>query len=294
METLAEESQGEVVLEEEENAEAGSEDEGVEIVLSGEEDAASQTSVPKGFTKRINKLNQRNEQTSAELERAHQENELLKLQIQQQGSQAKKRPRLEDFDYDDDKYQEALDSFEAERLAQFEQNIVSKVASQVKPAEKEDTSALETHYERAEQLPVADYEAAEDRVIDAFGQGLFKEAVAGLTQYAQLRGRAAKTEQLMYFLGNPNNAKELEQLSDLFQQNPAAGTLALGELQGRLSLRPKSKPTPTAESEVSGDSGPASGSDWHKRIQKMRDSGKYTTKQIITAKKEARAAGVDI
>ena len=266
------ESEGEVVLDE------STEVEEVEVVLAGEEDAPSKDGVPKGFKKRINKLNAKIAAGSEETERLRQENELLRLASQP----SVKRPRLDDFDGDDARYHDALDQFEDAREQRQRDSLVAEVRKLV-PAAKEDISQLEAHYDRAEKLKVPDYEAAEDIVLEALG----KDVVIGIAQ------DVPDSEQLIYALSRDINRDKLQELSELFKVNPTRGTLRLGKLQGQMTLQPKKKTTSEAESEVSGDVGPAGAAAYKAKIKKLRESGeKGATKAVIAIKKEARGKGV--
>lgn len=279
MEILAEENQDEVVLEDTElGDESNKESEELEIVLEGEEATSQEAQpAPKGFRRRINKLNNRNKATEAELEQERRKNQLLQLQIQQQ-QKPDRRPRLEDFDHDEEQFAAALDKWDEARL--------ERVASKFQPApveQKPDNSALESHYDRAEKLSVSDYEATEDVVIDAIGDGVLKE----ITEIYP------KSEQLVYFLGK--NPRELGEVQTLLEEGKGKLALSkLGEIYGRMRVVPKNKSTPKAETQVSGDSAPVSATEWNKRIKQMRDSGKYSTKQIIAEKQRAKAAGVHV
>lgn len=254
-----------------------SQDPEVEVILEGEGDAPSQGETPKGFLKRINKLNERVDDATARAERAEQERELLRMQLEQQ-KKPQGRPRPEDFD-SDGAYQSAVDTFEDERLKRMREDIVKEVKKAI-PTPQPDTSALEEHYKRAEQLGATGYEEAEDAVIEAVGKDLFKEIATSLP----------KSERVVYFLGK--NPVKLREIADLLRTNPTQGTLALGELQGQLRLKRK-ETNPDPETEVHGaDSSALSDEQWVSKIQKARESGKYTTKEIIAMKRQAREAGV--
>lgn len=263
----------------EENEQAA-QDQEVEIVLEGD-DAAPQDSVPMpAFKKRINKLTQREKDAKAEAEKLRQENELLRLQVKQ-GQKPKARPRLEDFDYDEGKYADAVDAYEQEQRKEFLAEVDKRIQS-TKPEPQPDLKPLEAHYERAEKLKVSDYEAMEDAVLDSLGRDVFTEVVSTL----------AHSERVVYYLGK--NPRKLDEISEMVRSGQGLkATVALGELQGQLKLRPRQTNTPEAESQIKGDAAPTSSAEWQKKIDAARAKG-ARTKEIIAMKAEAKAQGAKV
>lgn len=254
-----------------------------EIVLEGDEDSPPQGQLPQGLKRRIGKLNQRVDsaraetaEANAEIERLKRENQLLQMQ------QTPQRPTLEQFDYDEAKYRAALADFEDKRLDERFSAMEQRLTAAAQPPAREDITALESHYDRAEKLGVRDYEVAEDAVIEAIGQGTFKEVVSSLNE----------SEKVVYFLGK--NPSKLNELSDLLRTNPVKGTLALGRLEAQLRVRPKQKQAPAPDADVAGDSSPSSSSAWQKKLDKLRSSDNYKARDVIELKRQAREAGVDV
>lgn len=223
----------------------------VEIVLAGE-DGSQPAKNPRGFTRRVSKLNARVQaakeeasEASRELELERQKNKILELALQgKQEETGPPDPNEFDEGVSDPKYRTALND--------YTRSFVQQEIEKVKPKEPEVASvrtvdpSLEkkqtAHYERAEKLPVKDYEAVEDVAIDILGKDNVNHIINNIPN----------SELLMFHLGkNPSKAREIV---DTIKENPIAGVLELGNLSNRLQLKPvgKSDPVPDPDTELEG------------------------------------------
>lgn len=224
----------------------------VEIVLAGE-DGSQPAKNPRGFKRRVNKLNERvqaaNERTdevSRELEIERQKNKILELALSQGKEDESGPPDPNEFDEGaaDPKYRKALNDYTT--------SIVQQELEKAKPAEPtpapvptvnpELQEKQSAHYERAEKLPVKDYEAVEDVAIDILGKENVNHIINNIPN----------SELLMFHLGkNPDKAREIV---DTIKTNPIAGVLELGNLSARLQVKPAGnrEPVPSPDEELEG------------------------------------------
>lgn len=182
-----------------------------------------------------------------ELRKSHRElikeNRELKRNVQtgqpvQQKPTLPDRPKLADYDYDEEKHQAALDGWYAKKLEidQFE-------ASQKRAAEdaQRKTEEVRKDYQtKASSLKVPDYKAAEEEVIASLS-----EAQQGL-----ILGGADNPPLLVYALGkNPKRLSELAAIKDPVKFAFAAAKL---EKDLKVSNRKNDKPAPETTVKSSG------------------------------------------
>ena len=277
--------------------ESGSDDE-VTVTHADDSSAAEEgKEKPKGPPRRVRKLLEKNDRLSEEKGELQQkltgkdaENELLRMRIKQlQGKDQPEKPvmpTLESCGYDEQKYAQAMENWVrndvapsvlSEQLSRLDQD---RQQEQVEEQRKE---ALESHYQRADQLKVKDYDDTEDKVVAIMGRELVQEIAATVDESANL----------LYYLGkNPSKAEEFKRK---FDENPAAATYALGKFAGGLSIKPVSKkPTPKPDKPLDGK-GP-SGNVWDKRLEKARAEAQKTGSMdaVLKVKREAAKAGVNL
>jgi hypothetical protein len=151
------------------------------------------------------------------------------------------KPKLEDFDYDSERYEKALEQWYDHKRQ------VSEAEAKARAAEEEQAKAwqskLDAYGKAKADLKVKDYDDAEE-----VAQQVFSTVQQGVI----LQG-AENPALLIYALGkNPKKAKELASLSD-----PVKFAFAVAKLEKELKVTPR-KPTPAPERVVNGD-GPKSG-----------------------------------
>ena len=270
MSTQAEETIGELAIEAEEieaevettdeaeevseeaETPAETEEDEVELVINGEDEPTSKQDVPKGFLKRINKLNSKVEEaqagkTQAELkaEALAEQNKLLVQQLQAR-SQPQSGPPLPENYETDEQYTEAARQYQARQLQQMiDQKVTEREQLNAKTAAQsmEDqklNDALKQHYERAEKLKVKDYEVVEDVAIEAMGKDIAKYVMANIES----------SQNLMYVLGKrPDKAAYFGRL---IHENPIKGMLELGAFSKEIIVKSKTSNAPSPETEISG------------------------------------------
>ena len=180
------------------------------------------------------------------------------------------RPKLEDFDYDEDKYNESLDEYYISRMSQ--QNNQTQVNAQQEQAQQaakqSQQKKLDSHYEQVSDLITSNTLTAEmyqnseivlrkslDNVSKGNGDSLTDTIIA---QLASLGDGGAK---VITHLGR--NATNRNRLVAALADDPTGLTMMgiLGELKATLTSAPAKKissaPTPSAKlsgGEPSGDS----------------------------------------
>lgn len=130
------------------------------------------------------------------------------------------KPKLEDFDYDADRYEQALDGWH-ERKRQ-----ASEMEAKQKAAEQEQARAwqakLESYSKARAELKVRDYEEAEE----------VAQQVFNVTQQGVILQGADNPALVVYALGkNPKKAKELADITD-----PVKFAFAVAKLEKELKV----------------------------------------------------------
>jgi hypothetical protein len=249
------------------------------------------------------KFKARLSQKDEELERLKAENEALKSTPQQTAQALPPRPKLEDFDYDEAKHEQALDDWYDKRMEAKAQQTLQSTQTEAQRRElaerqqKALNDALDKHYEGAAKL-VADgkvseerYTQAEDiviRTLDGVSNGKGKEVTQHLIKTLNSIGEGS--EKVMYQLG-VNSAKR-DRLIELMQNDPSglAAATFLGQLQHSISSptkRKSSAPKPMAD--LKGDAGGSTRADKAKRQYSQLDS----VQDRISFKRQAKAKGID-
>ena len=224
-----------------------SDDDQQQIVREGETQPKPTT--PRGFLKRINKLNGRvsdaKEGEATQKDRAdflEQENQVQKTRIQQLEGQPKPepltRPDVNTFDGGmyDPKYQQAVDDYNDkrqdarlnERLA--EQSKKSNVTNSQADLAHKLRQKQEAHIERATKLKVKDYEATEDIAISIMGHEKVNHIILALPD---------RTEQLIYYLGK--NPELAQKYGDMLETETVRALMELGGILSEIKVKTVSK-----------------------------------------------------
>lgn len=153
------------------------------------------------------------------------------------------KPKLADFDYDEEKYEQARDAWDGKK-----REIDSWEATQAERARQEQEAVRQVHENYAKskaELKVKDYQDAEE------------EAVSQLSTVQQsiLMAGAKNPAAMVYALGkNPAKLKELASIKD-----PVKFAVTVGELQKDLKVTKRASTKPEPEKTVrSNTSAPAS------------------------------------
>lgn len=208
------------------------------------------------------------------------------------------RPKLEDFDFDDDKYNAALDDWLDKRVdAKLERHTQQHVqTSQQQQATQRLQAAVDSHYERAEQL-IEKAGIAPDvyQAADATVRGMFENMRPGqgdLIADQVISTLGEGSEKVMYYLGRNKNA--LLDLQNAMLDDPT-GMKAMAKL-GRISAdvtapRKKQSTAPKPSAQIRGDEAvKGDANSWHKKYKKAGDN----IQDRINIKISAKRAGVDV
>jgi len=213
--------------------------------------------------------------TNRELQRQNRE---LQSKLQVQPTEIKPvvigaKPKLEDHDYDADKYEEALTSwFERKRQAD---DVNARQQAEVMNQQKAWEAKLNGYGKAKAELRVRDYEDAE-----AVAQEVFS-----ITQQGVILQGAENPALVVYALGkNPKKAKELAEVSD-----PVKFAFAVAKLEKELKVTNR-RAAPAPERIVSG-TGRSSGA-VDSTLERLREEAARTGNmtKVIQYKSQKRSA----
>lgn len=156
------------------------------------------------------------------------EEKLKSTQPQEKKVEVGNKPKLEDHDYDADKYEEELSKwYERKRVADEQ---AAKVKEKQLAEEKAWQSKLEAYGEAKSKLKVTDYEDAEH----------VAQEVLNKTQQGIILQGAENPALVVYALGkNPAKAKELAAIDD-----PVKYAFAVAKLETQLKVTKRQAPQP--------------------------------------------------
>ena len=213
--------------------------------------------------------------TNRELQRQNRE---LQSKLQVQPTENKPvaigaKPKLEDHDYDADRYEEALTNwFERKRQAD---EINAKQEAEVMNQQKAWQAKLDGYGKAKAELRVRDYEDAE-----AIAQEVFS-----ITQQGVILQGAENPALVVYALGkNPKKAKELAEVTD-----PVKFAFAVAKLEKELKVTNR-RAAPAPERIVSG-TGRSSGA-VDSTLERLREEAARTGNmtKVIQYKSQKRSA----
>ena len=186
------------------------------------------------------------------------------------------RPKLSDdgIDYDEDKYQQATDSwFQAKSKVDADEQAAQERGKSEKAKQEK---VQESYRSAAKSLKVKDYEAAEDEVLDALNQ--MQQGLLMITP-----DTPEKSAQLVYALGkNPKKLQELAAIKD-----PVKFTKAVAKLEESVKVVSKrAKPEP--ETLVTGSPARSSGTAQLDRLRNEAEkTGDYS--KVVSYKQKLKA-----
>ena len=238
-----------------------------EVVVSiGEEQPQEEHTPAPEWVKELRKTNR-------ELQRQNRE---LQNRLQVQPTENKPvlgaKPKLEDHDYDAEKYEEALaDWFERKRQAD---EVNAKQEAEVINQQKEWQSKLDNYGKAKAELRVKDYEDAE----------AVAQEVLNVTQQGVLLQGADNPALVVYALGkNPAKAKELAEIKD-----PVKFAFAVAKLEKDLKVTPR-KQAPPPEPVVTGTARSSGAVD--STLERLREEAAKTgnMSKVFAYKQQKRA-----
>lgn len=241
----------------------------------------------------------------SELEQLRAENERLKAASSVEEEKIPPRPKREDFDFDDDAYDAAVDAWNDKKL-EIKLNNHSKQstaeADQKRTQEQQTRQMQErvsSHYEKANQLVNDNKVSAEAyKAADGIVRSELEVLYPGNGDLAAdkvisiLSGLGEGSEKVMYQLGV--NAEKRGRLMNLLQTDYNGAMAYLGQLHSsvsaptkRNSKAPKPAPKASGEGGASGKAGTLL-----KQYQKAGKEGDVQAR--ISLKRKAKAQGIDV
>lgn len=230
------------------------EDEVVEVTF-GEESLASEDAENDSTVIRTLRKNQR--------EQAKLIKEQKKKLEQLEGPKVPKigeKPTLEQFDYDAEKFEEALIDYQEKKR---EVSIHEEEAQRTQKAQEESWQAkLNGYHESKKELKVADFDEAEEVLKDTFDEN----------QQGMLVNYAKNPALLAYAIGkDPVKAERLSKIKDYGQF-----AYELGQLEKDLKVSKKSKPQPEKRISSSGAAGGSAATTLDKLREEAAKTGEFS------------------
>lgn len=184
------------------------------------------------------------------------------------------KPKLADYEFDEDKFSEALDQWH-ERKRKADEQVAERGRAQ-KAAEDAWNTKLTTYETNKKALPVRDFEEAEEAAKD-----LLSEVQQGIILHA-----AKSPEKVIYALGkNPKRLAELAAIKD-----PVSFAVALGGLEKDMKVTKRTAPPPPETRVRSTVSGAAAVDNQLERLrQEARQSGDYSKVAAFQRDKREKA-----
>lgn len=230
----------------------GTEEEGDEVVVSiGDPDPATEEEAAPPWVRELRKRNRDLARENKDLKAA------VNRSTENKPVSLGKKPTLDDFDFDAEKYETALAGwFEQKRKADQQEDAR-------RDAEKVQDDAwkvkLGNYDQKKAEIKVRDFEEAEAETQNALSQ----------TQLAIIVQGAENPALVVYALGkNPAKRKELAEIKD-----PVMYAFTVAKLEAQLKVTPR-KPTTAPEATVSGASRPSSAVD--ATLDRLRDDARKT------------------
>lgn len=252
-------------------------DDGEALFQFGDEEAPpSEVQVPNEAPQWVKELRQQNRELTRKLrEKEAQE------QVQQPAQSAiptlGEKPKLEEFDYDEEKYDAALGAWYAKKTeVDAHQRAVQEAEDARKTTVQERLNGYNTE---AQALRVKDFRDVEGEVVQALSP----------TQQGILLSGADKPATLVYALGrHPAKLRELSKISD-----PVRFAFAAAKLEKELKVTTRNadkKPAP--EGRVSSSSGAPAAGGGEKKLEQLRaeaeKTGDYT--KVTAYKRQLKQA----
>ena len=247
-------------------------------------------------------LREERDEAQSELQQLKAEIEKLKsgavIPAQSQPQQELKRPKLEDYDYDEERYNSALDDYYDKKLELklSQTNQQGQQAKQLEALQQQRDLAVQKHYERAEEL-IKKHGISDEKYSNADGliRSTIESALPNMGDsvadqlIAKLVESGEGSEKAWFYLGN--NAGELAKLRKTLEDDPSGISTAIfmGDLRARATkpYQVKSK-APKPPKQIKGDSSVTASS-----LKKAYDKAKDSTERVAIRRK-ARKMGEDV
>lgn len=179
------------------------------------------------------------------------------------------RPKLEDFGYDDDAFDAALDAWVADGIREREQQL--QLQYQQKELEKSYGQLLQNYQQKAQALGVKDFQDSHDAVVDALS----------IQQQNAILSGADNPAKVVYALGK--YSKKLNELKAI--TDPLKFAAHIGALERELKAKPR-KALPEPEKTVSASKSAPVSRDLDRLRKDAEKTGDWT--QFYNAKRQQR------
>ena len=197
----------------------------------------------------VKKVRQRNRELEKELRETRKKLETVTAPKE---PEVGVKPTLEKFDYDTEKYEEAITSW-YDRKKQADERA-AQAKAEAEKAEKSWSEKLEAYQEAKATFKADDFDEAEATVLEVMDQ----------TQQGIIVHGATDPTMLMYAMGkNEAKAKEIAAIKD-----PVKFAFAIAKLEAQLKVSTK-KPATQPESKISGNSRPSGSID--STLERLRE-----------------------
>ncbi len=267
-----------------------------------DEDGESDTVPVKAHAKMRNKLKAKLHDKEDELEILRAENERLKSGATQQPVQKRiVRPTLEQYEYDEDKYNEALDDYFDQKM-EAKLSVSTSTREQAKSAQRqaeETQKSVDGHYDRAAKL-------IEDNGID---EEIYRKADESVRSVVEAvfpkRGDVVTdglisrlgegSEKVMYALGRNKSFQDEFKASLLADDTGIQAAILLGKKAAEFSLPAKRKtkaPAPAAKPKGDGGHSAPTEAKLKRRYQAAHKA--KNANDAFKARREAKKAGIDV
>lgn len=286
---VAQEETGEVAEPEGETGETE-----VEAWLLGDEEERDFSNEAKIRRKWKGRAKQIEEEKNAEIEALRAENEKLRNPQTQSAPQQDKMPRLSDYDYDEDKHEEAMAAWINRQSMQNQASAQKSYQAQQEEARvKQDIdNAVHAHYQRAAQvaekagITAESYQAADTKVRMAMEKLVPGQGDLATDQMIHMLGEGS--EKVMYYLGK-NDAKMAE-LGQLLKTNPLQFAMKMGELKAGFSSKKNTvSRAPSPAKKLNPDGGNKPTDAYKKRYDKAKND-----QDAFNIRREAKQNGIDV
>jgi hypothetical protein len=202
----------------------------------------------------VKKVRQRNRELEKELRETRKQ---LQTVAAPKEPEVGAKPTLEKFDYDTEKYEQALTTW-YDRKKQADERAAQQKAEAAK-AEQDWNARLESYQEAKANFKAEDFDEAEAVTLELLDQ----------TQQGIIVHGATDPALLVYALGkNEAKAKELGAIKD-----PVKFAFAIAKLEAQLKVSTK-KPATQPESKISGNSRPSGSID--STLERLREEASKT------------------
>lgn len=206
-----------------------------EVIISIGEESPPQEDEHKDAPSWVRELRKKNREDSRRIRELEEQLKAVKGGAEEKPAQLKAKPKLEDYDYDTEKYELELTSWYDQKRAFDEAKAKEK--SQLEAAEKAWQQKLTDYQTAKSSLKVKDYEDAE----------MVAQDTLSTTQQGIILQGSENPALVIYALGkNPQKAKELAAIND-----PVKYAFAVAKLETQLKVSQR-KAAPPPERTISG------------------------------------------